>query len=161
MPATGRFIDQEDVKDFLGEDVFVRIYDDEETGAVKEEAVQLLIEEAEAEVFGAAVVTYSPDVLPSTPTEAKTTDGGKLLRSISLRMARACAFRRHPEVPRTDPAPEIKSAERMVEHLREAKIVLYGLDVDPANVGGEVIPDDQDLDEPKQFWLGDGGTGIF
>lgn len=161
MPATGRFIDQDDVRDFLGEDVFLRIYDDEELGAVKEESVQLLIEEAEAEVFGAAIVTYSPDVIPSTPTAAKLTDGGKLLRSITLRMARACAFRRYPEIPRTDPGPEIKSAERMVEHLREAKIVLHGLDVDPANVGGEVYPDDLSLDEPKQFWLGNGGTGIF
>lgn len=161
MAASGRFIDQNDVRTFLGEDVFLRIYDDGGGGVANAEAVQLLIEEAECEVFGAAVVTYPPDSLPSTPAQAKTTDGGKLLRSITLRMARACAFRRYPEIPRTDPAPEIKSAERMVEHLRDAKIVLHGLNVEPANVGGEVIPDDLNLEEPKQFWLGNGGTGIF
>lgn len=160
--ADGRFVSTADVENFLGPDKVRRIYDDDEDGAPDDDPVLLLIQECETEVFGAAVGTYPADNLPSTPAEAKTTEGGKLLRSLTLKLVRACAWERYPEIARVDPEPIRKEAEKMLDRLCRAKLVLHGLGAKPANIGGEVIADDVNLeDEPKKFFTTDGQTGIF
>jgi hypothetical protein len=157
MVATGQFVSDKDVRANFGEQLYNRLFPDA-FDFEDQDPVQILIDDAEAEVFGAAVSTYPAESLPQTPEDAKLTKGGQLLRTITLIAIRSAAMRRFPEVVRGDYEKVSKRAEQLIEKLRSAKIVLHGIGVDPANVGGELYADDPNLCEPEKVWE---NTGIF
>jgi hypothetical protein len=161
MAVEGRFVDQSDLEQHIGPDAIRRLYDDEGEGSASEDPLQLLVNSNEAIVIGSAARNYANSSLPESRTAALTTEGGRLLRAITLELIKGYAWSRYPEFARGDGQSTIDRAMGLVKMLARAELVLEGLNVDPANVGGEVIADDDDEDEPKQFWLGGGGTGIF
>lgn len=155
----GRFVSLADVRSKIGTQCLARIYDDHNVGAEDASAVQLLIDDCESKVIAAAVTEYPIGNLPATRTEALATNGGKLLRTLTLDLVKAEAFGRHPELSKLDPAELMKSALGEIKKLALAEYKLEGIGVEPANVGGEVIPDDDNSEEPVSYW-GE-GTGIF
>ncbi len=158
---TGRFVDIADVENCISAELLRRLTDDDNTGEPRPETVQQLIDDNESVVIGAAVRNYPNASLPTTPAAARTTEGGRLLRRITLDFIKGHAYSRHPEVARSDGEAVLDRAQSLLKMLSEAKLVLEGLTAAPANVGGEVIPDRPDVEEPVSFWSGPCGTGIF
>ena len=159
MAAEGRFVTQAEVSDLVSAATLLRVLADT-PGAINEDALQLIIDNEESIVIGAATTEYDDASLPADPEEAAETHGGRLLKRITLSLVKGEIFDRHPEWVRADGQSHKAEGMKLVSMLATAKLRLQGLG-DPANVGGEVIPFDGDQEEPVRFWNGDGGTGYF
>jgi hypothetical protein len=161
VAAIGRFVSQVEIEQRISAVLLRRLCDDNNDGVTDDADVQRLIDDTEAIVIGAAVTEYELAQLPADPTAANLTPGGKLLKSITLKLIQGQAFDKFPEYARSDGTTHTKDAMQLVSMVATAKLRLEGLGADPANVGGETVAFDGDLDEPTRFWNGDGGTGFF
>lgn len=144
------------LEDRLSATVVRRIYDDNNDGTADTDPIEQLRLDASSKVRGKLGPVYNPELLLGALAD-------ELVR-IGLDQAVAMAAQRFPEVMRKDWEKLMTQADKDLSELRKG-IANLGVNTSPepaANVGGEVIADDQLLeDEPQQFWTGDGGTGIF
>ncbi len=147
-------ITKEQLENRLSKLVLDRIYDDDGTGEANSEPVDALIRDASSKVRGKLGPVYNPDVIDEN-TNAEVT-------RITLDVAVAYAYQRHPEIARADWEAIMKQADKELAEIRTG-LANLGTNAPPepaANVGGALYADDGG-DEPKRFFTDDGGTGVF
>jgi phage gp36-like protein len=106
------YITRTDLENAMGAGVVLQIFDDLNTGSVNDDAVTLLITEAEARVNSFLRQLY---IIPLSPVP-------DLVRSIALDVATAIAQARHPELVRADGEKLMKRAEADLDKLRAGTI---------------------------------------
>ena len=141
------YITRTDLENAMGAGVVAQIFDDGNTGAVNDDAIALLITEAEARVNSFLRQLY---VIPLSPVP-------DLVKSIALDVATAIAQGRHPEYIRADGEKLMARAEADLEKLRMGTIKVDSVTLPtPRNaiisVGSGIAA--SPAPEPKKF--GDG-----